>query len=319
MGIPAKNYHKKAEGFRYESAVIQVLDWSTKTAIKTIKYVPPVEHLGEGLSVMFKGAAVYKDKIYVATNTEVVVYDLVSLRCENVISHASFHDLHAVFVKDEDIYVCNTGLEIVQKLDSRGHQREEWNLATVPTWERFDRSRDYRGVATTKPHEVHINHLFELEGEVWVTLGGAMKARPLQKESPCIDMKPRCEDATVLCHDGLVKDDYIYFTSVDGNIIIVSRDTRKVEDRIDLATLSVGGAALGWTRGLEIVGNKAYIGATKLRGSKFKEYTKWLLTRNGASMPSSILEVDLIEKCISDVYPMGVDRSCAIYSIIEVA
>ncbi len=263
--------------------------------------------------MMFKGAHVSGDQMHVVTNTEVLNYGLNEFQLVDVMTHPSFNDLHAVLSDSGGIYVCNTGLEIVQKFTSSGKLCEEWNIADSPTWRRFDRNTDYRKVASTKPHDVHINHLFEMDGEIWVTLGSRRMARSLTNAERVVDMDAHFgSDEKVLCHDGVVRDGYIYFTSVNGTVLVVDRNSLKVEDRIDFSSEK----RVGWTRGVEVVGQKAYIGVTKIRHSKYREYTRWMLTGRPVSMPSSILEVDLGSRSITDVYEMKGFRGCAIYSIV---
>jgi len=319
LGVPDKNFKDKAEGFRYSGAVIQLIDWDRKKVLRQVEYVSPKENLGEGLSMMFKGAQVVDDQLYVVTNTEVLKYDLSNFRLIDVLTHSSFNDLHAILVNENGTYVCNTGLEVVQRFDGTGELCDEWNLAASPTWRRFDKGVDYRRVASTKPHDVHINHLFELNGEMWVNLGSRRVARSLANTDCVIDMDA-CfgEDEKVLCHDGLVRDEYIYFTSVNGSVLIVERETKKFKERIDFSSQGNGEKKIGWTRGIEVVGQKAYVGVSKMRHSKFREYTKWMLTGKQLPMPSSILEMDLQTHRVSGVYEMQGVQGCAIYSIIRV-
>ena len=119
MGIPAQDVHKRQEGFRYNGAVIQVIDWSRKRIVKEISYNSPQENKGNGLSLQFKGASIFNNKYYVVTNTEVLIYGLEDLTLEKVITLPSFNDLHGVLPSADCIYVCNTGLEIVIKFLSQ--------------------------------------------------------------------------------------------------------------------------------------------------------------------------------------------------------
>lgn len=322
MGIPAKDVKRRQEGFKYAKAVMQVLDWDSKKIIREISHKSSSENLGAGLSQMFKGAMVDEGQCYVVSNTEVLRYDLNNWELTGLFTDESFNDLHGVLKTDAGVYVCNTGLEIVQCITDLGSNdvalNAEFNLAEVPTWHRFDKSTDYRAIPTTKPHEVHINHLFVLDGRLWVNLGSRRKAVCISDPELCIDMDAHFgENEKVLCHDGLVKDDKIYFTSVNGSIIIVNRKTLKVEERLDLNAINTLNKDIGWTRGLEIVGNKAYVGITKVRHSKFKEYTRYLVTGERTSMPSSIIEVDLERRVITEVYEAQNYQGHGIYSIIK--
>ena len=322
MGIPAKDIKKREEGFRYVKAVIQIIDWCDKKVIKEINYTSPLENLGGGLSQMFKGAAIHNNYCYVVSNTEVLRYDLSNWELTSLYTDKSFNDLHGVLPTGDGVYVCNTGLEIVQKIESYGEPCakvvSEINIASQPTWQRFNNKIDYRTIPTTKPHEAHINHLFTIRKKVWVNLGNSRKAICVTDPNLFIDMDSYFDqNEKVLCHDGLVVGDKIYFTSVSGKIIIVDKNYLKVEKIINLNKINNLDKDIGWTRGIEVVGTKAYVGITKVRRSRFKEYTKYLVTGEKSSMPSSIIELDLEREVITDAYEAQNYQGHGIYSIIK--
>ncbi len=79
-------------------------------------------------------------------------------------------------------------------------------------------------------------------------------------------------------HDGWVKEGYIYFTSVDGHLYVVSEDTLKVEEELDLNTL--GGDSppgFSWCRGvLPVEGGRAWVCFTRIRQTRWKEKVRWI-------------------------------------------
>ena len=319
MGIPAKNYRKLKEGFRYDGAVIHVIDWKRKRVIKEITYKSPPEHLGRGMSMQFKGASIYNgEKYYVVTNTEVLCYDICGWKLVDVYSQRDFNDLHSVLRVKDKIYVCNTGLEIVQVFSSDWMLLDEINLCSVPTWDRFDRFKDYRRVPTTKPHEVHVNHLFVLGGHVFATRGQKQDVVDLLDMSTKIQLsKEQDHKNIILCHDGLVKGDRIFFTQVDGRILEVERGNLNNVSVLDLNSLNSTRKKLGWVRGLEVVDDFAFVGTSKMRGSRFKEYTEWAVKGSRKAMPSSIIQVDLRRKRIVDYYELERYKGHAIYTILQ--
>lgn len=320
MGIPCKNFESKKEGHKYDKAIIQVLDWNNKDILKEVFYVSPKENLGEGLSMQFKGATIKYGKLYVVTNTEVLIYDISTWKLLAVFSEPSFNDLHYVLPKDGLIYVCNTGLELVQVIDEMTSQViQTYDLASEGIYSRFDKGLDFRHQGSTKPHRYHINHLFLNDNKVWVTYGNKCKAVLLDNTSIGFDFRKseKEEVHTILGHDGLVKNGYIYFTTVNGHIVIVDAHTRNIIKDIDLNEIVGDGFNVGWTRGIEVVGDYAYVGLTKLRHSKFKEYSKWLLTKRSKAMPSGILKIDLINNKVVDFFEIKGYQGAAIYSIIN--
>lgn len=319
MGIPRKD-NKEGEGHRYGKAVLQIIDWETKTLKNEITYEPPDMHVGIGLSRQYKGGCLYRGRFYVVTNTEVLVYDTKDWSLQEVVSLQSFNDLHGVHVDDDHVYVCNTGLEMVQIFSHDFTLIDEINMASTPTYERFDRTVDYRMIATTKPHEAHINHIFCLDGEKWVTRGLLTDAIRLHDDKDCFDLKQvgRAPNDKVICHDGIARDGKLYFTTVNGHI--AAFDIRSCKQVLDIDVREVAGKAgygLGWVRGLEVVGNRAFLGTTKIRTSTFKEYTRWIVYGEERKMPSSILEINMDQLVLKEVYPLENYEGHAIYSIIK--
>jgi hypothetical protein len=317
MGVPVKDIDKAESGYGYQGAETILLDWDKKISSTILTYESPAENLGKGLSMMFKGAFVENGMLYIVTNTEVLKFDLNKKEILDVLTSNTFNDLHGVFVKENAIYVCNTGLEIVQKF-IEGCLVAEWNLATPPTWERFDRNYDYRKSSGTKPHEAHINHVFELNGDPWVNLGGQCRAQNVLDSTQFIDLKECFEkNERVLCHDGIVRGDFIYFTAVNGLVIIVDKETKKVVKKINLHELNNIEQKVGWTRGIEVIGNRAFIGITRARKSKYKEYTKWMLGMK-KQFSSSIIEIDIETHKFISFYEIENGPANGIYTILNV-
>ena len=311
MGIPRKNVNKLQEGFRFGRAVIQIIDWTEKTVVFEKDYKSPKEHLKPGLSMMFKGVTFYDDKYYVVTNTEVLVYDYNTFDLLDVFSHPTFNDLHGIYVDEEALYVCNTGLEVVQIFRNK-KLVDEVNLARNPTWERFDKGKDYRMLGTTKPHESHINQIFLLNGELWVTRFQKRDVVPLYNRNS--------ERRIVLphdagCHDGIVVNGFVYFSMVNGHVIVLDSKNLKVVEDYDLNYIY--SKNVGWTRGLAIVDNFAFIGVTAIRYSKFKEFARGIAKgKDSQKMPSTILKLDLNKHKIIDEYQLK-NPGAATYTIMK--
>lgn len=318
MGFPKSDFNKHEEGFRFDGAVIQVIDWEKKSVVREIKFTSPEENIGNGLSRQFKGASIYNGNYFVVTNTEVLIYEMQDWQVKKVITHPLFNDLHGVLATQDHIHVCNTGLEMIQSVDYEGNILNEINLASTPTFERFDRDIDYRQVASTKPHEVHVNHLFLLDGSLWATLGTQRKAVNVNDFSDQLVFDNLfMEGQMILCHDGIVKNDNVIFTTVNGHLIIMNWRENKVVCDIDFSELNFNNRAFGWMRGMEIVDDSVFIGLTKLRNSKFKEYTNWFLKNEKIIMPSSVIEYSMKKEKIVDWYEIENNNGSAIYTIIK--
>lgn len=96
----------------------------------------------------------------------------------------------------------------------------------------------------------------------------------------CLTAKRRRIDlGTRECiHDGWSRDGWLYFTSVDGHLIIGDEEKLTVEDRIDLNTIGeVGKIGFGWCRGvLPLNERRVWVGFTRIRQTRWKEKIKWI-------------------------------------------
>lgn len=312
MAVPREGITVEDEGHRFATGRIEILDWDAKSCTRRIDYVAPPEHLAPGLSVRFTGGAPYRSRWYQMTSTEIVIYDTDTWSVERVISHPSFNDLHGVAVTDEHILVVNTGLEMVQCLTHDGEIVREHNMASGPTWERFSRERDYRTIGTTKPHDVHVNHAFQLDGQWWITR--CLRGDAVRLEDP----KDRIEMGVGQPHDGIVRGDFIYFTTTNAHLVVVSALTRKVEEVLDLNRLNPTGSKIGWCRGLEVEGTTAYVGFTRLRRSKWHgafDTVKDVL--RGRKRNSHIERIDMQRRELVDSYDYAEDNSSAIFALMS--
>src|SRR5450432_1583483 len=76
-------------------ALLVEIDPATKTSRKIVEYVSPKEVSPDELpSFLFKYASAHGDKLYTCTATEVIIYDLPSLRVAHYITLSIFNDLH---------------------------------------------------------------------------------------------------------------------------------------------------------------------------------------------------------------------------------
>jgi len=311
MSVPKPGITNEDEGERFQCGRIELIDWEQKQCMRAIEYRSPLQHVGEGLSIRFTGGCPHRGKWYQCTATEIVVYDVKrDWAVERVLSHPAFNDVHGVAVTDQHIVVANTGLEMVQYFSHSGEIEREVNLASTPTWQRFDRNFDYRRIGTTKPHETHVNHAFRLDGQWWAT-------RCVQKDAIRLeDPRDRIEIGVGNPHDGIVRDGLLYFTTTNAHLVIVNPKTRKTEEVIDINRLNPEGGAVAWCRGLEVVDGYAYVGFTRLRRSNWVGMLDTIkdLAR-GRKRSSHIEKIDLKRKLLVDSYEYERAESSAIFCI----
>ena len=282
----------------FEAGVVVRVDLETKRAETVLEYVSPPEAVpDEEPSVVFKSASLRDGRLYVPTQTEVLVYEVPSFRRIGYVSLPSFNDVHHVApAPDGTLYVANTGLDMVQEIALDGRVVREWSTTDEELWTRFSRDVDYRKVATTKPHKSHPNHTVQLDGDLWVT-------RCDQHDFLCLtSSRAPIPVADRWIHDGILRGDRLYFTAVNGQVVVMNRDGSDAQ-RYDLNELADKAssridAPLGWCRGLEVLDDgRVVVGFSRMRQTKWKERVKWAKSQLGRDVhelyPTRVATFDL--------------------------
>lgn len=286
-------FRKLEEWQATDQACIIEIDTEENQARACMEYISPKEACADVLpAITFKSASVRENCFYTCTSTEVMIYQLPGFQLLHYISLPCFNDLHHVCPTARGtVLVVVTGLDLVVEITTTGELVREWSVLGEDTWTRFSRQMDYRKVPTTKPHKSHPNHVFELNGEVWVT-------RLQQRDAVCLTTTgPRIDIAVQRPHDGCVLGDKIYFTTIDGHIVIASQKTLQVEQVIDLNAISKSEQALGWCRGvLPFDERRMWVGFTRVRPTKFVENVSWIKHGTRLHRPSHIALYDVENK-----------------------
>jgi len=299
----------------YESALIVRLDPDGGSADLCVEYQSPPEARAHELSSnIFKSGTLVGANLYTCTSTEILTFQVPSFKRSGYISLPCFNDLHHVTpTQDGNLLVANTGLDAVVKLTPEGGILEEWSVLREDLWARFSRDIDYRKVESTKPHRSHPNFVFEMNGNPWVT-------RFFQRDAVCLTSpEKRIEISVEKPHDGLLFGGRLFFTTVDGRIVIVSGDSLAVERVVDLNPIdNPSNALLGWCRGLLPVDERRiWVGFTRVRKTKFTENLLWV--KHGfrsSEKPTHIALYDLAEqRCVQeiDLEPYGLNVVFGIY------
>ena len=291
-------FRKLEEWQSSQKAVILELDLERKTSRPCVEYVSPPEACAPKLpAILFKSASIHDGKFYACTSTEVLVYELPDFRLLHYISLPCFNDLHHVIPTAQGtLLVVVTGLDMLVEISIEGKLLREWSvLEEEDPWTRFSRDIDYRVVPSTKPHRSHPNHVFQLGDEIWVTRFNQRDAISLTNPGRRINVEVQRP------HDGHVHADSIYFTTVDGHIVVASRKTLQVEKIHDLNLMSgKNGQPLGWCRGLALMDERfLWVGFTRVRPTKFRENLTWLKTAGAADeilLPTHLALYDL-QRC----------------------
>jgi len=309
---------KPAEEHRlYDTALILQVNVESGKSRTCLEYQsPPEVRASDEASVVFKAGTLIGSKLYACTSTEVFVFQVPEFRRVGYVSLPCFNDLHHVTpTHDGNLLVANTGLDMVVKFTLEGKVLAAWNVLGEDPWSRFSRSVDYRKVETTKPHQSHPNFVFELSDDVWVT-------RFEQRDAVCLTSRgKKVSIGAQRPHDGVVFGERIYFTTVDGHIVVANRRSLGVDRIVDLNQFSDDRETLlGWCRGLlPLDESRIWVGFTRVRKTKFKENILWI--KHGfreTDKATHIALYDLEEKrCLReiDLEPYGLNVVFGIYAV----
>jgi hypothetical protein len=274
--------------YEYQKGLLLQVAPATGAAAPCVEYVSPLGARAEGDPVLFKCGTLQGDRLYACTQTEVLIFALPGFERVGYLSLPCFNDVHHVLPTPEgNLLVASSGLELVLELTTEGQVLREWNVLGEDPWERFDRATDYRQGISTKPHRAHPNYVFRVGDEIWAT-------RFQQKDAICLtDPSRRIAIGGEHIHDGVLHGGLLYFTRVDGQIVVANPSTLRVEELIDLNAIGDEGAQLGWCRGLLFDEGRLWVGFTRIRPTKFREAVSWVRQGFQRVLPSHIACYDL--------------------------
>lgn len=297
----------------YDEGVIVRVDPATHAWEDCVSYVSPPEVYSPGeAAITFQAGAVQDHLMYICTQTEVLVFELPEFKKVGYLSLPFFNDLHHVRpTANGELLIANAGLEMVIQATLNGEICNVWNVLGEEPWQ-LKSETDFRKIST-KPHRAHPNYLFYIGSEPWAT-------RFHQGDAVCLTQpEKRIEISKERIHDGLVHEDKIYFTSVNGWIYIADAYTLSVEKVINLSDMHREGTLLGWCRSLYVDGDKLWVGFSRIRPTKWRENVTWMMRGFKYVQPTHIACYDLAKcECIEEINlePMGLN---AVYSIFPVS
>jgi hypothetical protein len=296
----SSTFQKLEEWESCKRAMLVEIDPVTRTSRNCVAYDSPKEAAPDELpAILFKSATLRDNKLYACTSTEVMIYDLPSFRLATYISLPLFNDVHHVYPTAQGtLLVMVTGLDIVAEVSLDGSFLRHWDVMGEDTWSIFSKDRDYRKIPTTKPHRAHANHIFQLGEETFVTRFHQRDAISLQ------DPTRKIEIGIQRPHDGFLFNRSLYFTTVNGHVVLVNPETLKIERIHDLNKMSgPSNGTLGWCRGLLPLDERfLWVGFTRVRPTRFRENLNWMRPQQRTHRPSHIALYDLQSgSCLEEI------------------
>jgi hypothetical protein len=285
-----------AEDWReYHKGVILSVDTTAGTCCKQLEYATPTTVSSRHES-LFKTGTIDGNRLYICTQTEVLIYGLPDFGLISYISLPCFNDLHHVRLSpDGHLLLANTGLDMVLMMTPEGDVLKEWSVLGEEPWARFSKELDYRSI-DTRPHRAHPNFVFTVGHDVWAT-------RLQHKDAVCLTQPGKRIAIDVgLPHDGVVCEGRIYFSTVNGHVAIADATTLRVEEIIDLNAIHGPDVQLGWCRGLLMGDDGVWIGFSRLRSTRLRENVKWVIQGCRTVLPTRIARYDLTrQRCVAQI------------------
>jgi hypothetical protein len=301
--------------YEYQKAVVIRVDTVTGQAEAVLEYISPQDACpDEDPAILFKSGTLVGDRLYVSTQTEVLVYRVPTFELESRVSLPFFNDVHHVRpTPTGNLLVAITGLDMVAEITLDGETVNEWNvldLAANPFGDRFSRRVDYRKIPSTKPHLAHPNHVFYIGTEPWATRFQQQDAISLLEPSRRIAI------GVERLHDGVVYGDKVLFTAVNGRLVIADTNRLEVDEIIDLHAMHRSDVLLGWCRSLLLDDSRVWIGFTRMRPTRFRENVAWLKNGFRHYLGTHIALYDLMDRrCLAqiDTSEHGIDAIFGIF------
>jgi hypothetical protein len=297
--------------YEYQQGLILEIVPETGAVHRRVKYLsPPVVCAEENPQILFKSGTLHDGRLYVCTQTEVLIYELPDFAQVGYISLRGFNDLHHVRpTPTGTLLVANSGLDMVLELTPAGEVLREWSTLGEAPWARFDRTIDYRKGVNTKPHASHPNYVFMLNDEVWAT-------RFQQKDAFCLTIPERRIPIGVeRPHDGVLHAGRLFFTTVNGCVVIANPESLKIEEVVDLTGMHEPETLLGWCRGILLDGEKAWVGFSHIRPTRLRENIAWVARGFKRVLPTRVACYDLVRRrCVAEI-DLQVHGLDAVFSI----
>jgi hypothetical protein len=270
-------------------------------------------------AILFKSAAIEGDRLYLTTKTEVLILSWPDLRLIHHLSHPAFGDVHHAAPHGDRLLVACSGVDLVVEFDA-SYDAVAFHPVIDDSASNFSADVDYRKIATHLVRSAHPNFVFFLDGQPWVT-------RSAQKDAVCLeDRTKRIEIAVERVHDGNVVGDFVYFTTVDGHVVVADGRTHRIEATYDLLSISEKDAPLGWSRGIHIEGELAYVGFSRIRPTRLYENVRWVKAQMKALgtaptelLPTRIGVYDLARGVLLDEILLEDAGIAAVYSVLPSA
>jgi len=320
--------------------VIWLVDLATERRDVLLRWTPPA-HLRVPTKGFAGGSLADDGMLYVAAHAAVVRVDPTRATVTGVLHQPCMNDLHHVAVIGGRLLVSNTGLGAVDVLGRDGSFLG--SHALLPAWANARRiagedptappvnpgwegeppapwplassddgyhAADRRSAPFHRlkvPDHLHVNHVAAVGDRLLATCFADGTLRDLRT----FEVAARLPGAFL--HDGIVHDDALWLTAIDGTIIEL--DARTLVERRRLATFDRG--HFGWCRGLAVDHGHLVVGMTEVRRGRLPRH-RWAEREPEGSETSVLLLDRAAGRLLSRVALSDMARHSKIYSVLPV-
>lgn len=312
-----KGGYELGDGKYYEKGILVELDLSSGKydEVYSLSESGP-NYPDEHPNLQFTAGCIQGDTMWLPTDTEIHEIYLPDRALKRVISHSCFQNLHSVHRFGDQIVATSTGLDNVVFMDaSSGEINNVVNCEGKEPWHRFDVDVDYRQVHSTRPHDCHPNYVFEWQDSLWVTRCRQEDAVNLTNFRQKLEITG---GHVTSIHDGVVWNEKLIFTRVDGLLVFFDKDTAQPTELQD-PFHGKRNRPIGWCRGLFIDDGIAYLGYSRIRKTRMKDRLKYLAKRNikySTSSNALIVAYDIANQKLLKVYETPPNMIDAIYGVM---
>ncbi len=295
--------------------LLAVLDPDSGEMAHRCEYTTPAELQAPRQKMQLTGYSFIEDRLYVCSHTEIVVFDEWPPRAPvNRLSLPSFNDLHHCIPWEGGLAVANTGLETVDLISFEGELMQRWDVLSPEERARspIDETLDYRRLPDTKPHYAHPNHLFVLDGVLWVT-----KLRTSRASCVTGSLSDIVIEAG-MPHDGTPVAGRLTFTTTNGRVVRVDPATRGLVDCHDLKDMMSGPDLLGWCRGVcpdPRAEDSLYVAFSRSRRTRWKEFG-FRVKQGYEPPPSQICRYDLAAGEMTGQFEVVPEESLVLFQLM---
>lgn len=217
--------------------------------------------------VGWRGGILYKDYLIATDWTELHYFNHSTWKYERTFKKKSFNDLHYLNIKDDKLYVVNTGIDTIEIFDNPLQPKFVTDIRVferspkVFRQRKIDRSEQYNLRFKVKPHAAHPNSICFDKRRIYITCF-EKDGRRNSGEIVTLNGK-RLTRPGFSCHDSHIYNGDFYTTQTRQAKLLVFNDIANRRFPIQRPDKMIPLRRHGWWRGCVISKGNAYIFASK--------------------------------------------------------